>query len=97
MKFRKFSIFNGKNIQNSCQTKLSIFSGTQKCKKNEKFLRGPGACLIFFQNGGGTPNPFTVSQMPFFRGVISKVCFFCKVSEGISKKSPWPPEANIFI
>jgi hypothetical protein len=41
-----------------------------------------------FQKGGGTPNPFTVSQMPFFRGVISKVCRKNKVSEGISKKAP---------
>jgi hypothetical protein len=49
-------------------------------------FHGPGGG--FFKKGGGTPNPFTVRQMPFFRGIISKVCFFCKVSEGISKKSP---------
>ena len=48
----------------------------------------------FFKKGGGTPNLFTVSQMPFFRSFISKVCQKNKVSEGISKKRPpWPPEA----
>jgi hypothetical protein len=47
----------------------------------------------FFKKGVGDPNPFTVSQMPFFRSVISKVCRKNKVSQGISKKSPWPPEA----
>jgi hypothetical protein len=36
--------------------------------------------------GGGTPNQFTVSLMPFFRGFISKVCRKNKVSEGINKK-----------
>jgi hypothetical protein len=40
-----------------------------------------------FKEGGGTPNPFTVSQMPFFRSVISKFCRKNKVSQGISKKS----------
>jgi hypothetical protein len=42
----------------------------------------------FFKKGGGTPNPYTVSQMQFFKGVFSKVCRKSKVSEGISKK-PW--------
>jgi NAD(P)-dependent dehydrogenase (short-subunit alcohol dehydrogenase family) len=37
--------------------------------------------------GVGDPNPFTVSQMPFFRSFISKVCRKNKGSEGISKKS----------
>jgi hypothetical protein len=41
--------------------------------------------MKFYQNGGGTPNPFTVSQMPFFRSFISKVCRINKVSEGINK------------
>jgi 3-oxoacyl-[acyl-carrier-protein] synthase II len=39
-----------------------------------------------FKKGIGTPNPFTVSQMPFFRSFISKVCRKNKVSEGIKKK-----------
>jgi hypothetical protein len=39
------------------------------------------------EKGGGTPTPFTVSLMQFFRNVISKVCFFCKLSKGISKES----------
>jgi len=47
-----------------------------------------GARGQFFQKGGGTPNPFTVSRMPFFRSLISKVCRKNKVSQGISKKSP---------
>jgi hypothetical protein len=38
------------------------------------------------EKGGGTPTPFTVSLMQFFRNVISKVCFFCKLSKGISKE-----------
>jgi len=42
----------------------------------------------FFKKGGGTPNLFTVSLMPFFRSFISKVCRKNKVSEGISKNSP---------
>ncbi len=42
----------------------------------------------FFKKGGGTPDPFTVSLMPFFRGFISKVCRKNKVSEGIGKKCP---------
>ncbi|MGD2090569.1 MAG: hypothetical protein PVH61_30635 [Candidatus Aminicenantes bacterium] len=50
------------------------------------FCGGPGGG--FFKKGGGTPNLFTVSQMSFFRGVISKVCRRNKVSQGISKKSP---------
>jgi hypothetical protein len=41
----------------------------------------------FFKKGGGTPNPYTVSLMPFFIGFISKVCRKKKVSEGISKKN----------
>jgi hypothetical protein len=57
-------------------------------------LHGQGR---FFQKGGGTPNLFTVSQMPFFRGLISKVCRNNKVSQGINKKSPWPPEAKKVI
>jgi drug/metabolite transporter (DMT)-like permease len=40
----------------------------------------------FFKEGGGTPNPFTVRQMPFFRSFISKVCQKNKVSDGISKE-----------
>jgi hypothetical protein len=50
---------------------------------NEKFLE---VQKPFFKKGVGNPNPFTVSQMPFFRGFISKVCRKNKVSEGISKK-----------
>jgi hypothetical protein len=42
----------------------------------------------FFKKGGGTPNPFTVSLMSFFRSFISKVCRKNKVSQGINKKSP---------
>jgi hypothetical protein len=57
-------------------------------------LHGQGR---FFQKGGGTPNPFTVSLMAFCRGVISKICFFCKLLQGISKKNPWPPEAKKVI
>jgi hypothetical protein len=40
----------------------------------------------FYKKGGGTPNPFTVGLMPFFRGVIPKACFFCKLLQDISKK-----------
>jgi hypothetical protein len=40
---------------------------------------------------GGAHTPFTVSQMPFFRGVISKACFFCKFFYNMSKKSGWHP------
>ena len=43
----------------------------------------------FSKKGIGDPNPFTVSQMPFFRGFISKFCGKNKVSEGISKKIYW--------
>ena len=49
-------------------------------------LHGPGGS--FFKKGVGDPNPFTASQKPFFRCVISKVCRKNKVSQGISKKSP---------
>jgi hypothetical protein len=52
----------------------------------KSFCGGPGGG--FFKKGGGTPNLFTVSQMPFFRSFISKVCRKNKVSQGISKKSP---------
>jgi hypothetical protein len=49
----------------------------------------------FFKKGVGDPNPFTVSQMTFFRTFSSKVCRKNKVSQGISKKRPpWPPEAK---
>jgi hypothetical protein len=43
------------------------------------------------KKGVGDPSPFTVSQMPFFRGFISKVCLKNKVLEGISKKGVAPP------
>jgi aspartate kinase/aspartokinase/homoserine dehydrogenase 1 len=36
--------------------------------------------------GVGDPNPFTVSQMPYFRSFISKGCQKNKVSEGSNKK-----------
>jgi amino acid adenylation domain-containing protein len=49
-------------------------------ENNEKFLRGVQGGS-FFKKGGGTPNPFTVSQMPFFRSFISKVCRKNKVSD----------------
>jgi hypothetical protein len=48
--------------------------------KNQHFVKG----------GGGTPNPFTVSQMPFFRSFISKAFFFAsfyRIYEGINKKA----------
>jgi len=54
----------------------------------------PEGLLKVFSEGGGTPNPFTVSQMSFFRGVISKACRKNKVSQDIGKKISWPPEAN---
>ena len=38
------------------------------------------------QKAGGTRTPFTVSQMAFFRDVISKAYFFCKLLQDISKK-----------
>jgi|GEM_PF-389278 len=41
----------------------------------------------FLQKGDGTPNPFTVSLMPFFRGFISKACFFCKFLQDINQKA----------
>jgi hypothetical protein len=55
----------------------------------KSFYRG-SRCFMgrFFQKGVGDPNLFTVSQTPFFRSLISKVCQKNKVSEGISKKSP---------
>jgi len=77
---------------------------------NKKFLRGVQGGS-FFKKGGGTPNLFTVSQMPYFRGFISKACRKNKVSQGISKKRPpgrrrrniyytgdlarWLPDGNI--
>jgi hypothetical protein len=54
---------------------------------NQKFLQGVQGGS-FFKKGGGTPNLFTVSLMPFFRSFISKVCRKNKVSQGISKKRP---------
>ena len=30
--------------------------------------------ILIVKEGVGDPNPFTVGQMPFFRGIISKVC-----------------------
>jgi hypothetical protein len=45
----------------------------------------------FFQKGVGNPNLFTVSQMPFFRGFISKVYQKNKVSEGTSKRGSATP------
>jgi hypothetical protein len=42
----------------------------------------------FFQKGVGDPIPFTVSLIPFFRGFISKACFFCMLLQYISKKRP---------
>jgi hypothetical protein len=42
----------------------------------------------FFKKGVGDPNLFTVSQMAFFRGVISKACFFCMLLQDISKERP---------
>jgi hypothetical protein len=45
--------------------------------------------LKFIKKGVGDPNPFTVSQMPFFRSFISKVCRKNKVSQGISKKGAY--------
>jgi hypothetical protein len=41
----------------------------------------------FNQKGGGAPNPFTVSLMPFFRGRHLKSLFFCKLLQDISKKT----------
>jgi hypothetical protein len=41
--------------------------------------------IFFVKEGGGTPNPFTVSQMPFFRSFISKICRKNKVSQGIKR------------
>ena len=46
---------------------------------------------LLYKKGGGTPNPFTVRQMPFFPGFNSKVCRKNKVSEGISKKGVGDP------
>jgi hypothetical protein len=43
------------------------------------------------KKGGGTPNPFTVSQMPFFRSFTSKICRKNKVSQGINKKGGGTP------
>jgi hypothetical protein len=55
-------------------------------------LHGPGGS--FFKKGGGTPHPFTVSLMPFFRGGISKPCFFCKLLQDINKKHPLAAEGK---
>jgi hypothetical protein len=44
-----------------------------------------------FISGVGDPNLFTVSQMPFFRSFISKVCPKSKVSESINKKGAATP------
>jgi adenosylcobinamide kinase/adenosylcobinamide-phosphate guanylyltransferase len=43
------------------------------------------------KKGGGTPDLFTVSQMPYFRGFTSKVCRNNNVSPGISKKERYFP------
>ena len=61
----------------------------------KSFCRGPGGG--FYKKGVGDPNPFTVSQMPFFRSFISKVCRKNKVSQGISKKSPLAAEGTMHL
>jgi hypothetical protein len=43
------------------------------------------------KKGGGTPNPFTVSQMPFFRGRHLKSLFFASFFKILIKSAPWPP------
>jgi galactokinase len=56
--------------------------------------------LDFYQKGGGTPNPFTVSLMSFFRGFISKACFSCKLLHDISQKmavTPLPTVVKEFV
>jgi hypothetical protein len=58
-------------------------SGLPKAFNYKKFL---GVLGPFFKKEVVNPNPFTVSQTPFFRSLISKVCRKNKVSEGISKK-----------
>jgi hypothetical protein len=40
----------------------------------------------FYQEGGGTPNLFTVSQMAFFRAAISNACFYCMLLQDINKR-----------
>jgi membrane-bound lytic murein transglycosylase A len=54
-------------------------------RKPEDLYRVDLSSFSLFQKGGGTPNPFTVSLMPFFRGFISKVCRKNEVSQGIFK------------
>ena len=51
---------------------------------------GPDAARDgFLEKGVGDPSLFTVSQMSYFRGFISKVCRNNKVSQGICKKNHW--------
>ncbi|MFC2146253.1 hypothetical protein ACFLRT_02720 [Acidobacteriota bacterium] len=55
---------------------------------NEKiFVEGDENVIhVFNKKGVGDPTLFTVSLMPFFRGVISKACFFCLLLQDINKK-----------
>jgi hypothetical protein len=58
------------------------------------FCRDPGDG--FFKKGVGDPNPFTVSQMPFFWDSFSKkLVFFAFFYRILVKRAPWPPEAKL--
>jgi hypothetical protein len=61
--------------------RIDIMMANYKIKPKDGILR------LSIYKGGGTPNLFTVSLMPFFRDFISTVCLKNKVSDGISKKS----------
>jgi hypothetical protein len=50
-----------------------------------------------FVKGVGDHSRFTVSLMPFFRGVISKACIFCKLLQDISKKGVAPTVFNLLL
>jgi hypothetical protein len=53
--------------------------------------------LCHSKKGGGTPNLFTVSLMTFFRGFISKACFFCKLLQDINKKRDYGFFVSYFV
>jgi hypothetical protein len=67
----------------------NLFSNYQlKGKRLQKLFHDRhGVNRDYIKKGVGDPNPFTVSQMPFFRSFISKVCRKNKVSQGISKEN----------
>ena len=57
--------------------RIDIMMANYKIKPKDGILR-----LSIYKKGGGTPNPFTVSQMAFFRGLHLKSLFFLQAFTG---------------